>query len=64
MYCKRLNMAMYDALRVVEELCTDQHCRRKPHWHPFDLNELTRNADGEFRIRLRVRTKGIKRGVK
>jgi|GEM_PF-5396628 hypothetical protein len=44
--------------RVVEELCNDSDCKRKPdtHWHPLSLESLLREEDGEYTLTVRVRT--------
>ena len=48
--------------RVVEELCDDAACQRKPdtHWHPLSLESLLALKDGEYSLTVRVRTVGLK----
>jgi hypothetical protein len=43
-------------LRVLEELCMDDACRREDtHWHPFSVASFLREKPGEYTVTLRVR---------
>lgn len=45
------------ARRIVEELCMDDACPREDsHWHPFRLESLLSEKDGEYTITVRVRS--------
>jgi hypothetical protein len=42
---------------VVEELCQDSDCRARgdTHWHPFTVEFLLAEGEGEYTITVRVR---------